>query len=457
MDKRPHIQITFLGGAGTVTGSKYLIEIIENKLLVDCGLFQGLKQLRQLNWDKLPADASTISHVLLTHGHLDHVGYLPLLVKQGFKGAIYTTQPTIEVTKVILKDSAKIQEEDAERANRYRYSKHKPARPLYDTEEAEAVFPFLMPKPVNQWVSLFPGVSFRFRQNGHIIGSVFIELDVSGKLWVFSGDVGRENDPLMRRPERPGKADLLFLESTYGNRIHPSDTKQKLADALQQAIARNGTIIIPSFAVERAQLLLYYLSQLRAEKLIPEIPVYFDSPMGSEVLHVFHRNIQWLKLSKDEFTEMCAGVNIVQKQEETERLAKNKSPKIIIAGSGMAAGGRVLTYFEHYLADPAATILIVGYQGEGTRGRAMLEGASEIKMQGKYWPLKASVVNVQGLSAHADQRELLNWLSDLKTAPEKIFIVHGEKAGSEALQKELKATYGYESILPQLYQTFQVS
>lgn len=456
MNKEPQIQITFLGAAGTVTGSKYLLEIGNRKLLIDCGLFQGLKHLRQLNWDKLPVDAAVIDKVILTHGHLDHVGYLPLLIKQGFKGEIYATQPTIEVAKVILADSAKIQEEDAERANRYKYSKHKPSKPLYTSEEVKAVFPFLVPSVTDQWIWLFPEVSFRLRQNGHIIGSVFIELNIQGKICVFSGDIGRENDPLMQKPYKPEKADVLFIESTYGNRIHPGNAKQELTDALKKAIAKNGTVIIPSFAVERAQLLIYYLSQLLKEKLIPEVPIYFDTPMGSEVLNVFFRNIQWLKIPAQELREMCSIVRIVQKQEETDDLALKKSAKIIIAGSGMAAGGRVLTYFEHYLADPTVSVLLVGYQGEGTRGRAMLEGANEIKMRGKYWPVKAGVVNVKGLSAHADQRELLNWLSDLKTVPEKIFIVHGEKDGAEAMQMKLKEKYGYESTIPLLSQTFKL-
>jgi metallo-beta-lactamase family protein len=456
MDKAPKIQVTFLGAAGTVTGSKYLVEINDHKILVDCGLFQGLKNLRQQNWNKLPVAASTIDKVLLTHAHLDHTGYLPLLIKQGFKGEIYATGPTIEVTKVILRDSARIQEEDAERANRHNYSRHSPAKPLYDTEEAEAVFPFLVPKKSDLWTDLFPNVSFRFRQNGHIIGSVFIELNIFGKIHVFSGDIGRENDPLMHAPEKPEKADVLFIESTYGNRIHPENPKQGLAVALQQAIAKNGTIIIPGFAVERAQLLISYLFQLRREKLIPEIPVYLDTPMGSEILNVFNHNIQWLKISAEELRDMCSIVHIVKKQEESDALAQSKFQKIIIAGSGMAEGGRVLTYFEHFLGDSDASILLAGYQGEGTRGRALLEGAGEIKMRGKYWPVKASVINIQGLSAHADQNELLNWLSDLKKIPEKIFIVHGEKEGAEGLQKEMKNRYGYESTIPLLNQTFKL-
>lgn len=448
MNNEQQIKITFLGAAGTVTGSKYLIEIRDKKILIDCGLFQGLKELRLRNREKLPFDVSSLDCVLLTHGHLDHVGYLPLLIKQGFSKEIYATQPTIEIAKLILSDSAKIHEEDAERANLYKYSKHKPAKPLYTIKEAEAVFPFFNSTLTNKWIQLFPEISFRLRPNGHIIGSVFIELRIFGKLVVFSGDIGRIKDPLMHNPERPEQADILFIESTYGNRLHINNTKIALADSIRETVLKGGTIIIPSFAVERAQLMIYHLARLSQEKLIPKVPVYLDTPMGTKVLNVFQRNLQWLKISWTEYSNMCKGIRIVQKPEETLKLAADKSPKIIIAGSGMATGGRVLTYFESYLADFNSTILLVGYQGEGTRGRAMLDGAKEIKMRGKYWPINANVKMIEGLSAHADQSELLNWMALLKKAPEKIFIVHGEKAGAEGLKKEITKVYGYESEIP---------
>ncbi len=448
MEQLNKIKVQFLGAAGTVTGSKYLIEAGGKKILVDCGLFQGQKELRVRNWEKLPVDASTIDCVLLTHGHLDHVGYLPLLVKQGFLGNIYATAPTIDIAKLILLDSARIQEEDAERANANHYSKHKPAKPLYNTKQAEAVFPLFSSKATNTWGQLLPGISFRFKYNAHIIGAVFIELKIDDKLLVFSGDIGRE-DPLMRKPEKPAEADFLFIESTYGNKIHPSGVMQLLSDAINKAALLNGTIIIPSFAVERTQLLMYFIWKLRGEKKIPVVPVYMDSPLGNRVLEVFQQNQVWHKLSNAECDEMCSDIKIIQKPEETEQLANNKKPKVIIAGSGMATGGRVLTYFEHYLNDPTATILLVGYQGEGTRGRSLLDGAKEIKMRGKYWPVKANVVMVEGLSAHADQNELIDWLSDLKKEPERVFIVHGEKKSAEGLQAAIKEKRGWESEIPQ--------
>ncbi len=445
-----------MGAAGTVTGSKYLLEVLNKKILIDCGLFQGLKELRLRNWENLPFNASELDYVLLTHGHLDHVGYLPLLIKQGFKGKIYATAPTIEITKIILLDSAKIQEEDAERANLYKYSKHKPAKPLYTVKDVEAVFPFLNSIELSSSVELFPGTSFRFRYNGHIIGSAFIELTVLGKLLVFSGDLGRENDPLMLKPEKPERADILFIESTYGDRLHSKNPAENLANIITSALSKKGTIIIPSFAVERAQLLIYYLAKLKAEGKIPDLPVYFDTPMGSEVLNVFQRNMQWLKISSSEFSEMCRDIKIIKKFEESEILLKDKTPKIILAGSGMASGGRVLTYFENYLSNPSSTILFVGHQGEGTRGRAMLEGAKEIKMRGKYWPVNASINLVEGLSAHADQKELISWMSMLKNAPEKIFIIHGEKTGAQGLKNEINKVYGYKCEIPLISQVYEI-
>lgn len=450
------IKIHFLGATETVTGSKYLIETNSKKIVIDCGLFQGLKELRLRNWNNLPLDVSSIDCVLLTHGHLDHVGYLPLLVKQGFSGSIFATEPTIEITKLILKDSAKIQEEDAERANRYQYSKHHPAKPLYDTKEAETVFPLFSAVKPSIWHRLDDNVAFRFRYNGHIIGSCFIEIKVNQKIIVFSGDLGREEDPLLRAPEKPDFADVILTESTYGNRFHPKYVKQILADAVNKAAEHNGTIIIPSFAVERTQLLMYLLWELKKENNIPEVPIYMDSPMGKHVLDVFVNNLSWHKLSLEDCHAMCKDIKIISKPIETENLARDKHSKIIIASSGMATGGRVLTYFEHYLNNPLATILLAGYQGEGTRGRMLLDGAKEIKMRGKMWPVRASVTMVDGLSAHADESELIDWLSDLKVSPKHIFITHGEKESSEMLASKILEVYGWKAEIPKFNQVITV-
>ncbi|MFI5203148.1 MAG: MBL fold metallo-hydrolase RNA specificity domain-containing protein [Flavobacteriales bacterium] len=451
------INIHFLGASETVTGSKFLVETGRKNILIDCGLFQGLKELRLRNWAALPVDVSKIDHVILTHGHLDHVGYLPLLLKQGFKGNIYATQPTIEIAKLILQDSAKIQEEDAVRANKYGYSKHHPAVPLYTVGEAKAVFEYFNATTVNQWIELEPAISFRFKYVGHIIGATFVELKIDNKILVFSGDIGRLEDPIMRKPEKPQQADYLFIESTYGDRNHPGDTENKLAALINKLATKKGTIIIPSFAVERAQLLMYYLWKLLREKKIPAIPVYMDSPMGTLVLEVFKNSPIWHKLSADDCNQICNDIKIIKKQEQTEALARTKTPKIIIASSGMASGGRVLTYFEHYLDDPTATIMLTGYQGEGTRGRDLLDGAKEIKMRGKWWKVRAEVVLAEGLSAHADQTELIDWMSELKNKPKQVFIIHGEKRAAMAFQKKLDEVYQMKAIIPQMNQVINLA
>ena len=454
--KSSKIKIQFLGAAETVTGSKYLVETGNKKILIDCGLFQGLKKYRLLNWEKLPVDVSTIDFVMLTHGHLDHVGYLPLLVKQGFKGTIYTTAPTVDITKLILRDSAKIQEEEAERANQFKYSKHTPAKPLYTEKEAEAVFPLLQAIKEEEWITIDPETTFCFHYNGHIIGSCFIELKLANKTIVFSGDIGRTEDPLMRTPKKPTIADILVIESTYGNRLHPSDAKTLLANAINKAALNKGTIIIPSFAVERTQLIMYLVWQLKQENKIPSIPMYMDSPMGKSVLDIFNTHLSWHKLSNNDSNEMCKDIKVLDKPSESVKLMNSNKPKLIIASSGMATGGRVLSYFEKYLGSKKATILLVGYQGEGTRGRSLLDGASEIKMRGKFWPVKAKIELVEGLSAHADKEELIKWLSDLKKPPYKVFITHGEKPSSEALKTDIEKVYKYHCQIPTLNSTTEI-
>lgn len=444
------ITIHFLGAAGTVTGSKYLIEAFGKKLLIDCGLFQGQKKLRQLNWEYLPVNISELEAVLLTHGHLDHCGYLPKLIKAGFGGWILGTLPTLEIAEIILRDSAKIQEEDADRANRHGYTKHKPAKPLYNSEDVNETVQHFKAEPLDEWISIDENIRFRFRYNGHIIGATFIELEIAGKMLVFSGDIGREHDLLMRAPLHPEKADVLFIESTYGDRLHPTDSSEsKLAEIITNTVSRAGTLIVPSFAVERTQSLMYLLWQLHEKKSIPEIPIYMDSPMGRNVLDVFHKFHDWHKLPIEDCTKMCELIRRVESPKETKSIVNDYHPKIVIAGSGMATGGRVLAYLEKYLGDESSTVLLVGYQAEGTRGRDMLEKKPEIKIHGQWHKVKAHIETIEGLSAHADQSELLNWMSNLK-GPEKIFIIHGEMSGAKALQGKIKERFGWESSIPTL-------
>lgn len=447
------INIHFLGAAGTVTGSKYLLEIDDRKILIDCGLFQGLKELRLKNWNYPPVEASSIDTVLLTHGHLDHTGYLPRLVQLGFKGAVYGTNPTLDIATIILNDSAKIQEQEAERANKEGYSKHHPARPLYDLKDVENTIPHFKRVPPAQWIPLFDQIKARFSYNGHILGATSIELEAFGKRFVFSGDIGRTNDLLLYPPLKPKKADILFIESTYGGRFHPEEAEAlpKIEELLSTTIKRGGSLFIPSFSVERAQLLMLILGRLVKENKIPKIPMILDSPMGADVLKLFYYSRDWHKLSEEDCLEMCSYFRVVNRYSETLELRMDMSPKIVIAGSGMLTGGRILNYLEKQAGNPNNTLLLVGFQAEGTRGRKLLEGARSLKIYGKMVSFNMQLESIEGLSAHADHEELLGWLSELREKPERIFIVHGEKDSAEALQKGIKDTYNWDSEIPDLY------
>ncbi|GHC62032.1 MBL fold metallo-hydrolase RNA specificity domain-containing protein [Ulvibacter litoralis] len=452
------VNVHFLGAAGTVTGSKFLLETPELNIMVDCGMFQGLKELRTKNWEQLPIDVSKIDLVLLTHGHLDHTGYLPRLVKNGFRGKILGTAPTLAVAEVILLDSAKIHEEDAERANEEGYSKHEPALPFYTIKEAEFTLGFFKSVEQDEWNQLSDHIGCRFQYNGHIIGSTFIELDLFGKRFVFSGDVGRENDFLLFPPKKPQSADYLFMESTYGNRLHPIESvSDKLVDLINKTIHNRGNLIIPSFAVERLQTLMFLLWKLYKERRIPNIPIFVDSPMGNNVLSVFERFPDWYKLNSSEFHAMQNRMHIITSYKETWETIDNPQPKVVIAGSGMVTGGRVLTYLKQLIDVETTTILLVGYQAEGTRGRQLLEGAHELKFFGKYYDVKAEVHHIDSLSAHADQQGLLDWCSEIKNVPEQVFLIHGEHTAQDALRVKLQDTYHWKITLPKLYDIIEIA
>jgi metallo-beta-lactamase family protein len=451
------MKIKFLGGAGTVTGSKTLIESNGVRILIDCGQFQGIKPLRELNWEPLSILPSTIDFVLLTHGHLDHCGWLPRLVNQGFSGKIYCTSPTKDITKLILLDSAKIQEEEANQANKDHYSKHEIAEPLYTVKQAEQVFPLFRVVKTNETVALDAEISAVYTNAGHILGACSIALQVENKTLVFSGDIGRDDDVLLYAPTKPQKADFVFLESTYGNRIHPdTDAKFELETYINTTVAKGGTIIIPSFAVERAQTVMYLLWQLKEEGKIPNIPYIIDTPMGISVLEIFENNRKWHKLPEEEYVAMCKMFRMVSEYQETIAMIYDEQPKVVIAASGMITGGRVLSYLEHYIGLPETTVIIIGYQAEGTRGRKLLEGAKEIKIRGKYFPVAANILEIQGLSAHGDQTDLLNWLSALKGKPQKVFIVHGENQPADELRIKIQEKYGFDCVVPLMGQEFEV-
>ncbi|MBX2828286.1 MAG: MBL fold metallo-hydrolase [Flavobacteriaceae bacterium] len=451
------VRVHFLGASGTVTGSKFLLETPKGNLLVDCGLFQGLKTLREHNWEDFPFPVDRIDYVLLTHGHLDHVGYLPRLVKQGFQGEIWGTQPTLAVTEIIIKDSAKIHEEEAERAQAEGYSRHKPPLPLYTEYDTERTLSYFKAVTEGEWLPLFEGIQVRFRFNGHIIGSTFIEIDIFGKIVVFSGDIGRTDDFLLEAPQKPEWADYLFLESTYGNKLHPKeDIFEKLIDLVQHTLSHRGTLIIPSFAVERLQTLMFLFWSLYKKNHIPNIPIFIDSPMGHNVFSVFERFPSWHKLTPKDLRNLDRRMHIVTSYKETWETIDDPRPKVVIAGSGMVTGGRVLTYIKQLVDEPSTSILLVGYQAEGTRGRQLLEGAHEVKIFGKYLPVHAQIHHVEGLSSHADQEGILDWIDGIKNIPESVFLVHGEATARDVLRTKIHDVHGWHTSLPQLYDSVKL-
>lgn len=451
------MKIHFLGAAGTVTGSKTVVEHNNIRILIDCGMFQGIKTLRELNREPLAIEAETIDFVLLTHGHLDHCGWLPKLVADGFVGKIFCTRPTKEISRLILYDSAKIQEEDARRANEEQSTKHSPATPLYTVQDVDAVIPKFRVVEKDLEIELEEAVFFKFFYAGHILGACSIELHIDGKNLVFSGDIGQDDDVLMFPPQKPTKADYVFLESTYGNRFHPqTNTLLELETIINNTYHNGGTVVIPSFAVERVQAMMYLIWQLKKEDRIPDIPYVIDTPMGINVLEVFKENRLWHKLSFEECDEMCKVFTLISDFQDSMNMVYNKKPKVVIAASGMITGGRVLSYLEHLIDKPETTVTLVGYQAEGTRGRKLLEGAQEIKMYGKYYPVLAKILLIESLSAHGDQNDLLNWLSALESKPTKVFLVHGENLAADELRLKIKERYGFDCQVPYLGQVIEI-
>lgn len=451
-------QLQFLGAAGTVTGSKTLIEYGGKKIMVDCGLFQGVKALRLQNWAKFPVDPATIETILLTHAHLDHCGYIPLLVKEGFQGDIHCTEPTEELTEIILKDSAKIQEEEAERANRHNYTRHRPAKPLYDLKDVAKSAQLFVNHNYHEWVILDEFAKFQFRNAGHILGSAMIELRIEDKTFVFTGDLGRREPLLLHPPEHPKLTDVLVIESTYGDRLHDeANAKEGLHKVIMETIHKGGILMIPTFAVERAQELLYLLSQLKREGRLPGVPVYLDSPMGVSATKVMMGAPGWHSLSRNEVNEMDSIVRLITDADSSRAVVADTRPKIVLAGSGMITGGRIIHYLNRYLGEQRNTILLVGFQAQGTRGRALEEGAAELKFFGRFHPVRAEVRKITSLSAHADQSEIMDWLKHFKQAPEQVFINHGEPHASDALRVKIEHELGWNVRVVQPGQVYNLA
>ncbi|PRB82004.1 MBL fold metallo-hydrolase RNA specificity domain-containing protein [Pseudomonas sp. MYb185] len=451
------LSLTCLGGAGTVTGSKHLLTHGDTRILVDCGLFQGLKNLRELNWQRLMVAPDAIDAVVLTHAHLDHCGYLPRLVLDGFNGNIYATEATRDVAELILLDSAWLQEKDAEFANRKGFSKHKPALPLYRVVDAERTLKRFKKLPWHREVELPGGVKVQMRRAGHILGAATVQVDIGGKRVVFSGDLGRYNDAVMHDPEPVSDADYIVIESTYGNRRHDrSDPVEGLALVIERTVRRGGTVVIPAFAVGRAQALIYDLWQLRQSGRLKNIPVYLDSPMATSATEMLCRHQDEHKLTAQECAEACGAVNYIRDVEESKALSNNRFPKVIISASGMATGGRVLHHIAAFGGDHRNTLLFSGFQAAGTRGRKLLEGAREVKIYGHWMPVNAEIAELPMLSAHADSDELMHWLSNFQRPPQQVFIVHGEPGASEALRERIERELGWSASVPLQNQEFKL-
>ena len=451
-------KLTFLGAVGTVTGSKYLVEAEGRRILIDCGLFQGYKQLRLRNWAKLPVEPSSIDTVLLTHAHIDHSGYLPLLIKEGFRGPVICTDATSDLCGILLPDSGHLQEKDADAANRHGYSKHKPALPLYTQEDAEAALKRIRPVSFDKAVSLPGGLEARFFYAGHILGAAMIELKYSNRTLVFSGDLGRPNDIALHGPARVEAADYLVVESTYGDRTHPTvSAADALAEIIAKTAARGGTVLIPAFAVGRTQELLVYLHQLKRAKRIPDVPVFLDSPMAIDASDIFCRYPKYHKMSEADTRSAFAVAKYVMTREESKALDMNGYPKVIISASGMATGGRVLHHLKSYVSDPRNTVVFAGFQAGGTRGAAMIAGAATIKIHGQHFPVRARIEQLQMLSAHADSDEILAWLRQFKAPPRATFVTHGELAASDTLRHRIEEELSWDCTVPEYRQEAELS
>ncbi|HSB09408.1 MAG TPA: MBL fold metallo-hydrolase [Blastocatellia bacterium] len=452
--------IQFLGATGTVTGSKYLLEVHGNRVLIDCGLFQGLKELRVRNWESLPISPASITWVLLTHAHIDHSGYLPRLARDGFRGPIYTTSATADLLKVLLPDSARLQEEDAEYAIRKGYSKHRPALPLYTESDAAAALKHVQTVSYEETVRLNKFISARFVPAGHILGSSFIEVEVTEPdrpplKVVFSGDLGRYNEPILNDPASAAEADYLLVESTYGNRLHDlTNPKDRLAEIINATAERGGKIIIPAFAVGRTQLLVYYLRELEDEGRIPVLPVAVDSPMGAEATRLYSKHHEEHDFDMNRLENLrrnplsTRNFSLVQGRSGSKALNTQKGPAVIISASGMATGGRVLHHLAQWLPDPASAVVLVGYQAAGTRGRRMQDGEKQIKIHGEIVAVNARIESVSSLSAHADAGEIMRWLHGFQRPPRTTFVIHGEPDSAEALRSRISSELGWNAVIP---------
>ena len=474
------IRLTFFGAARTVTGSKYLVESNGTRIMVDAGLFQGLKELRLRNWQDLPVPASSIEAIVLTHAHLDHCGYLPRLVAQGFRGRVFCTQGTQDLCKIVLPDAGRLQEEDAEQANRHNYTKHAPALPLYREVDAFRAVSQLQPIGYDRPMPVAGGIEITFINAGHLLGSSYARMQIDGRTILFGGDLGRFGRPVLPDPTPVDGADYLLVESTYGDRLHERDDDgARLAEIVTATAERGGKLIVPAFAIGRVEELIYWLRRLELEKRIPVLPVFLDSPMARAALARYTERVHELdpemqpeqrddKAPHDEAAphpaavrrrqamqerEMCVfcteRFRIIASPDESKQLTASRIPSIVISSSGMAEGGRVLHHLKAALPNAQNTVLFAGYQGVGTRGRRLVDGEKSVKIHGQWVPVAARIERIDSMSAHADADEIMRWLRGYKSAPRQTFIVHGEPSAQDALRARIEAELKWSCNTPE--------
>lgn len=452
------LTLTSLGGAGTVTGSKHLLDYENGRLMVDCGLFQGPRELRELNWKRFPVDPRSIGEIVLTHAHLDHCGYLPRLVREGFAGPIYATRATFDVARLVLLDSAHLQEKDAEYANRHGFSRHKPALPLYRVEDALRALSQFVPIEFHQPHGLLHGGTLLFRRAGHILGAATAQLTLDNKVIVFSGDLGRYDDPIMVDPEAVSAADYLVVESTYGDRIHPKlEPGAVLKDVIERTVRRGGTVVIPAFAIGRTQSLLYHLWKLKSAGHLDLVPIYVDSPMATNATELMSHHMADHRLEPAICRAAFSMATYVTDTDASKALSASRMPKVIISASGMATGGRVLHHIKAFGGDPRNTIIFAGFQSRGTHGRAIVDGVREVKIHGEWMEIRAEVADLTMFSAHADSDEIVRWLRGLEASPARTFIVHGERASSAALRDRIESSLDWRCSIPRMDQRFDLA
>ena len=448
------MQIQFLGATGTVTGSKYLVRHGGHALLVDCGLFQGYKQLRLRNWAPLPVPPRDIDAVVLTHAHIDHSGYVPLLVKQGFRGRVWASAATRDLCRILLPDSGGLLEEEAEYANRHHISKHDPALPLYTREDAVRCLERFEAAPWHQAFEPVPGLEVTLSHAGHMPGGSVVRISDGQRSVVFSGDLGRPNDLVLRAAEPLPGSDYLVVESTYGNRLHAGvDPVDQLAEVINRTSARGGTLVIPAFAVGRAQTLLYAIHLLKKARRIHNLPVYLNSPMAADALQVYRHHRPELRLNADECEAICTSAEIVHTPDESRALNARKGPMVIVAGSGMATGGRVVHHIKQFAPDRRNTILFAGYQAGGTRGASMMAGAPTVRIHGEDVPVRAEIAHIDAFSSHMDAAEVEAWLRTAPHPPKRTFITHGEPDAADAMRQRIERRLHWEVEVPDYLET----